>query len=168
VPSNIVLIGFMGTGKSVVGRRLAAGLDRCFVDTDEQIAAAAGRTIPEIFSVEGEAGFRERETAVLRSLTGISSTVIATGGGIMGRDENVALLRQIGPLVCLTARPEVILARTHPWEDRPLLAGVAEPAVAVDCLLRERASRYAMADLMIDTSDLTVEQVVDEICRVLR
>jgi shikimate kinase len=157
----------MGTGKSAVGQRLAERLDWQFIDVDERIGAASGRSIPELFMLEGEEGFRSRETAVLRSLSGTQSAVVATGGGIVGRDENIQLLRKIGPLVCLTARPGVILERTRPWEDRPLLAGASSPAEAVDRLLRERASRYALADRTIDTSDRTVEQVVDEICRVL-
>src|SRR4051794_3389152 len=101
----------MGTGKSVVGQRLAERLEREFVDTDERIAAAAGLAIPEIFAREGEPGFRERETAVVRSLAGRQPAVIGTGGGIVGREENIWLLRELGPLVCLTARPEVILER---------------------------------------------------------
>ena len=88
-----------------MGQRLAERLGRDFVDTDEQIVVAAGRSIPEIFRSEGEQGFRERETAALRSLSGLTGAVIATGGGIVGRDENVALLRAMGPLVCLAARP---------------------------------------------------------------
>src|SRR5947209_5015020 len=115
-PSNIVLVGFMGTGKSAVGQRLAVCLGMRFLDTDEQIVGTAGRSIPELFQAEGETGFRERETAVLKSLAGIAGAVIATGGGILGRTENLALLRELGPLVCLAARPGIILSRTQPWE----------------------------------------------------
>jgi shikimate kinase len=163
-PLNIVLVGFMGTGKTAVGQRLASHLGWEFVDTDEQIAAG-GRSIAEIFATEGEAAFRERETAALRSLSGRRSAVIATGGGIMGREENVKLLQALGSLVCLTARPETILERTRPWEDRPLLATAVSPADVVGQLLRDRAARYALAEHTIDTSDLTVEQVVETICR---
>src|SRR5437762_1116219 len=118
-PANIVLVGFMGTGLSVVGKRLAAQLGYQFVDTDEQIVAAAGRPIPELFQDEGEAGFRERETALLKSLAAAHGTVIATGGGALGRPENLTILRELGPLVCLAARPEIILSRTQPRESRP-------------------------------------------------
>jgi shikimate kinase len=166
--SNTVLVGFMGTGKSVVGRRLAERLGRLFVDTDERIVAGAGRSIPEIFQSEGEQGFRERETAALRSLSDVTGAVVATGGGIVSRDENIALLRAIGPLVCLAARPEVILERTRPWHDRPLLAGAADPLGTVARLLADRAPRYALADLTIDTSEREIEEVVDEICRALQ
>lgn len=166
-PSNIILVGFMGTGKSAVGERLAARLDWEFIDLDRRVEAIAGRTIPEIFTLEGEAGFRDRESQLLRSMVGTSGAVMATGGGIMGRDENVRLLRDLGTLVCLTARPEVILERTRPWEDRPMLAGASNPGAVVDRLLEERADRYALAELAVDTSDLTVEDVVEAICRAL-
>src|SRR5436309_2631321 len=147
--ANIVLVGFMGTGKSAVGERLAARRRCRFVDTDERIVAAAGRTIPEIFATEGEAGFRERETAILHSHAGAARIVLATGGGILGRDENLILLRALGPLVCLSARPEVILERTQPWQDRPLLAGADDPLGTVESLLAQRATRYALADLTV-------------------
>ena len=158
----------MGTGKTAVGQRLAVRFAWKFVDTDERIAAVAGLTIPEIFATEGEAGFRERETTFLRSLSGIVSTVISTGGGIMSLDENVALLRSLGPLICLTACPTVIVERTRPWLDRPLLADAASPSAVVARLLQERAARYALAERTIDTSALSVEQVVETICRGLR
>jgi shikimate kinase len=167
VASTIILVGFMGTGKSVVGKRLAERLGRPFVDTDALIVEAAGQTIPRIFAAEGEAGFRERETAVLRDLASTDGAVVATGGGVLGREENVLLLRGMGPLICLTAHPERILERTRPWSDRPMLAGAADPRLAVEQLLGERAAHYARADFTIDTSDRTVEEVVDEICRVL-
>src|SRR5687768_13052601 len=120
--SNIVLVGFMGTGKSAVGQRLARRLGKRFIDTDLRIVEAAGCSVAAIFQAEGERGFRDRETELLRTLVGSSNGVVATGGGILGRDENVELLQRIGPLVCLTARPELILERTRPWEERPLLA----------------------------------------------
>src|SRR5438874_7053483 len=144
-PSNIVLVGFMGTGKSVVGQRLADRLGRQYVDTDDRLTLDAGRSIPEVFEAEGEAGFRDRETAVLKALVGITGTVLATGGGILGRPENLALLRGLGPLVCLTARPEIILERTQPWESRPMLARATDPRAAVERLLAERAPQYGQA-----------------------
>src|SRR5438067_1084906 len=125
----------MGTGKSAVGERLAARLGFRFVDTDELIVAAAGRPIPDIFATEGEAGFRARETAILRSQTGATGAVFATGGGILVRDENLTLLQTLGPLVCLSARPDAILERTRPWQDRPLLAGAPDPQRRVEDLL---------------------------------
>jgi shikimate kinase len=164
---NIILVGFMGTGKSVVGQRLAERLGHSFVDTDTMIAASAGRSIPQIFAKEGEAGFRNRETEALRELTAARGVVVATGGGILGREENVLLLRRIGRLVCLTARPELIMERTRPWVDRPMLAGAQDPRAVIEQLLTARAAGYLLAEVTVDTSDRSVEEVVDELCRVL-
>jgi shikimate kinase len=164
---NIVLVGFMGTGKSAVGAALAARLGWELVDTDTLVAAAAGCAIAAVFAYEGEAAFRERESAAVAEATARDRAVIATGGGVLGRDENVRRLKATGTLVCLTARPEVILARTAPWEDRPLLAGAADPRGRVEALLAARAPRYALADLTVDTSDLSIDQVVDRILAAL-
>jgi shikimate kinase len=156
---NIVLVGFMGTGKSAVGAHLAQALGWPFVDTDVVVEARAGCRIAEIFARAGEPGFREQESAVVAEAAAQDRVVIATGGGVLGRDENVNRLKANGRLVCLTARPEVILERTHPWGDRPLLGTASDPRQAVERLLRDRAPHYALADLTIDTSDLTVEEV---------
>lgn len=163
-PLNLVLVGFMGTGKSAVGRLLSRRLGRPFFDTDAWIARRAGMPIPEIFRRLGEGAFRALETEAAREAASRRGQVVATGGGILSRDENVALLRSSGVLVCLRARPEVILARTAPWESRPLLRAASDPREAVERLLAERAPRYALADWSVDTSDLSVEQVADAIC----
>jgi shikimate kinase len=157
--SNIVLVGFMGTGKTAVGRALAARLGRTFVDTDRWIAEDAGLPIPRIFAEQGEVAFREREAAAIVRAAALSHAVIATGGGALGRSENVERLRATGILVCLTARPEVILARTRPWTDRPMLAGAADPAARVAELLAARETLYAQADFAVDTSDIHVSEV---------
>src|SRR5947208_12794232 len=102
--SNIVLVGFMGTGKTAVGRELAARLGRGFADTDVWIVEEAGVPIPQIFAGEGEAAFRMREARAVARAAGLSGAVIATGGGALGTDENVERLRSSGVLVCLTAR----------------------------------------------------------------
>src|SRR5687768_2689938 len=102
----------MGTGKSAVGRRLARKLGRRFVDSDAWIVRRAGRTIPEVFQLHGESAFRDLETAAARAYSTPSRCVLSTGGGMLGRDENVALLRQGGVLVCLEASPDIILERT--------------------------------------------------------
>jgi shikimate kinase len=160
---NIVLVGFMGTGKSAVGGALAARLGWTLVDTDVLVAAEAGCAISELFAREGEAGFRDRESRAVAQAAAQDGVVIATGGGVLGRDENVRALKERGTLVCLSARPEVILARTAPWQDRPMLAGAANPHARVAELLAARASRYALADLAVDTSDLSIDAVVDQI-----
>jgi shikimate kinase len=167
-PSNLILVGFMGVGKSTVGRLLARRLGCRFQDLDERIVAESGCCIPDIFAREGEAGFRERETAALRALRGESGWVIAAGGGAMGRDANVVLMHALGRIICLTARPEVILERTRPWQDRPMLAGAPDPLRRIEELIAARAPRYALADLTVDTSELTVEEVVEGVCRALR
>lgn len=154
----------MGTGKSVIGKRLARRLGRGFMDTDRWIRGEAGMGIPEIFREHGEHAFRELETSAARLVAKRRSLVVSTGGGMLGRDENVQLLRNNGVLICLAARPEVILARTAPWEGRPMLQTAANPREAVEKLLAERSERYALADWTVDTSDLTPNQVVDTIC----
>lgn len=163
---NIVLIGFMGTGKSAVGRVLARRLGRQHLDTDAEIERQAGRTIPEIFTAEGEAAFRTREAALLSSLTppsltvkgvgGLGSLILSTGGGTPLRPENAALLKQIGAVVWLDVAPEAILARVQrSLHERPLLAAHQEdPLDRIQSLLADRAPRYAaLADYTLDTSD---------------
>jgi len=160
----VVLVGFMGTGKSAVGRALARLLKRRLLDTDQWVAAEAAMPIPTLFADFGEQAFRDLETAAAREAGRPRGLIVATGGGIMGRDENLELLRRGGVLICLRARPEVILARTAPWESRPLLRGAADPAAAVERLLAEREPRYALADWSVDTSDLEPPAVAEVIC----
>ena len=93
--------------------------------------------------------------------------VVSTGGGIVGRDENLALLRRGGILISLQARPEVILERTKPWDERPMLRTAPDPRAAIDRLLADRAPRYALADWTLDTSDLSLDDSVRRICRQL-
>jgi shikimate kinase len=164
---NIVLVGFMGTGKSAVGAALAERLGRPLLDTDALIEQRAGRPIAQIFAAEGEAAFRDLETAIVAEVAAQGPLVIATGGGVLGRDENVARLKASGRLVCLTAHPDVILTRTAPWEDRPLLASAPDPRAAVERLLQARAARYALADVTVDTSDRTVVEVADQVLSAL-
>lgn len=164
---NIVLVGFMGTGKSAVGRNLARRLRRQFLDTDNWIRCEAGMTIPEVFERFGETAFRDLETEAARAVAREQRTVVSTGGGMLGRDENVRLLQSNGVLICLQARPEVILERTAPWEGRPMLKTAPNPREAVEQLLAARADRYALADWTLETSDLQVDEVVDQICEKL-
>lgn len=163
---NIILVGFMGTGKSAVGRLLAQRLNRVFLDLDRKIEKEAGHSIAEIFAKEGEAGFREREARAVREAVELKDHVIATGGGVMLREENIRLLKKCGRLICLTASPDAILQRTMATgPSRPLLAG-HDPRARVEQLLKLRAPFYAQADRTIDTSEKSVEQVAEEIlCR---
>ncbi|MCE9519868.1 MAG: NAD-dependent epimerase/dehydratase family protein [Verrucomicrobia bacterium] len=154
---NIVLIGLMGSGKSAVGRLAAQSLGFEFVDTDQMIVSSAGKTIPEIFASEGEAGFRARETAILRSLIGRQRHVIATGGGIVTQPDNLPLLQQLGFVVWLNADIEILRRRTSRSHDRPLLR-TADPAAVLRELFAARAPLYESAsELKITTDDLSLE-----------
>ncbi|MDQ2686794.1 MAG: shikimate kinase [Armatimonadota bacterium] len=154
---NIVLIGFMGTGKSAVGRSLATRLKARFVDTDAEIEKEALKSVADIFAQEGEAAFRKREGDLLiRLLRDNAPIVVSTGGGMALRDENVRLLKKIGPIVWLTAPSPVILARVRQnLQRRPLLAGQAQdPLPRIQQLLAERNPRYrAIKDYEFDTSN---------------
>jgi shikimate kinase len=161
---NVVLVGFMGTGKSAVGRALARRMGRRLFDTDAWIVGEAAMPIPALFTEFGEEAFRQLETRAAARVERPQALVVSTGGGILGQDENVDLLRRGGVLINLTARPEIILKRTAPWDSRPMLKTAANPEEAVLGLLAERAERYALADWTIDSSDLAVSQVADQIC----
>ncbi|MDX1933846.1 MAG: shikimate kinase [Capsulimonadales bacterium] len=168
--NNIALIGFMGCGKSTVGRLLATRLEREFIDTDAVIVRSAGRTIPEIFLEEGEAAFRDRESAALREAVETEGSVIATGGGAVLREENVRILRENALIVWLTARAEVIVRRTgHGVAARPVLAAWADdPLAHVLNLLGQRGPIYQRAaHRIVDTSDRTPAAIVNEIVRKL-
>jgi shikimate kinase len=161
---KIVLTGFMGTGKSVVGRRLAERLALPFVDLDDAIEAAAGMTIAEIFALEGESGFRRREREVIASMADRGRCVMATGGGAVLDPENLRNLKTGAVLVCLSADPTVILRRLGDDVRRPLLQ-TQDRLARIRELLQQRAAAYAQADLSIDTSEAGVEEIVDRIVR---
>ena len=156
---NIVLIGLMGSGKTTVGRIVAQMIGFQFVDTDAMIVETAGKTIPEIFASEGEAGFRLRESAALRSLLGKRGCVIATGGGIITQPRNPPILRHLGYIVWLDADPERLARRTAMNSNRPLLAGEEDPKAKLERLLTERKPLYkSLADLRIQTAELTPQE----------
>jgi len=161
----IVLMGFMGTGKSEVGRRLAQRLGRAFVDTDQLIEEHAGKRVAAIFAEDGEAAFRALERDAVRDAAR-GGTVISVGGGAVLDSENVRVLRAAGLLVHLTARPDVILERVGDPRSRPLLGD--DPRAAVTRLLAEREPSYAAAaDVTIDTSDRSADEVVQDIQQAL-
>jgi shikimate kinase len=155
----IVLVGFMGAGKSSVGRTLAriTGLSR--FDTDEMVAARFGLTIPEIFAAHGEEKFRDAETSALRELSGKGQAIIVTGGGIVLRAENVALLQELGTIVYLSADEETLFSRISRRSTRPLLQ-TPNPRLTVSELLAKRRQFYRdAADLEVDTSALKHDEV---------
>jgi shikimate kinase len=156
-PHNIVLVGFMGSGKTSIGRLVAQRLGFQFVDTDAVIVERAGMPVAKIFERHGEAWFREQETATLRSLGILNRAVISTGGGIVGREENRALLRGLGFVVWLTASEEVIFERVSRNKKRPLLQ-TADPRATVHDLLEKRRGLYeAVAQFTLETTTLAHE-----------
>ena len=161
--SNIVLIGFMGCGKSSIGRRLATRIGHDFVDSDELIVTDAGKPITEIFKAEGEDGFRNRETAVLESLLGSTGIVLATGGGAVLRPINRDLLRSVGRVVWLHADPDILFERATRNRKRPLLE-VENPRTTFRNLLEERLPIYQeAADIRVDATGLSHVQTVKSI-----
>lgn len=167
-PGTLFLVGPMGAGKSTIGRLLAARLGRRFVDMDEEIAAASGRSIPRIFQEEGEDAFRRLERDALRRLRAEGGDlVVATGGGVVLDPANRRLLRE-GIVVWLDAPPEVTAARTAGDANRPLLAGV-DPLEKAQELDRKRRPLYAeVADHRVPGGGMGVEEVVADILAFLR
>ncbi len=165
---NIVLTGFMGTGKTAVGRQLASRLNMNFIDTDVEVEYATGLKIHEIFKRYGEQRFRAEERTAVEKAAGFRNTVIATGGGVVLDPENMQNLRKSGVIVLLEARPEVIARRVRRHNNRPLLANRERLIERIENLLQERAPYYEDCDCKIDTSDLSIQGVVDKIVAVLR
>lgn len=139
---HIFLIGMMGCGKSTIGRRLSALLDAAFIDLDDAIAAHEGRTIPEIFAASGDAGFRVCETAALRRVCAAPPCVVATGGGIVTREENIALMRGHGLVVWLNRPLDDMIADLR-QDTRPNLAGDKEERMRTLFAAREALYRRA-------------------------
>ena len=157
----IVLTGFMGTGKTSVGRMLAQALGREFVDMDASIEAEQGLPIREIFATRGESYFREREAEWCARLAHASNHVIATGGGALVDPRNRAAFRD-AIVICLEASPAEILARLGHSQPRPLLA-TPNPQARIAELLAARRAAYAEIERHVDTSGKSIEQIVQEI-----
>lgn len=159
---NIVLTGFMGTGKTEVGRILADRLGFCLIDVDAEIVKSRGMAVADIFRLSGEESFRDAESHVIREVAARRNAVISTGGGAVLRPENVDALRSSGIIVCLTASPETIYERTSRTTDRPLLQ-VDDPLRRIRQLLEQRRPFYETADIVIDTENKTPADVAEEI-----
>ena len=166
---NIVLIGFMGVGKTSLGKLLASKLGRAFIDLDEKIEHDAKMSIPQIFETHGEKYFRELEKAAVREVSARKNIVIATGGGTVKDAENLQLLKNSGVVICLTTDPEEIFRRTQKRGERPLLDGGGnERLETIKKLLDERQQFYNQADYQIDTTDWSPLQITNEICDILK
>ena len=165
---SIVLIGMMGAGKSSVGACLCRQTGLGLFDTDEIVASKFGMSIPEIFAEHGEKEFRNAETEALRAIRTEEKTIIITGGGIVLRKENVEILRTQGVIVWLDGEEETLLARASRKQNRPLLQ-TKNPRKAFSQILRARRPLYAnIADVRVDTSVLTNEEVAVAILAKLR
>lgn len=166
--NNIVLTGFMGSGKSSVGIKLAERLDRTFVDMDREIEKICGMTISDMFRRYGEQRFRSEERIMARKLAGQNGLIIATGGGVVLGEGNLEALRENGVVINLEAKPEQIYQRVNRKKgSRPLLKKdlTIEDVVA---MIASRKALYDQAELCVDTSDKSINEVVDEIIAYLR
>jgi shikimate kinase len=159
---SIVLVGMMGAGKSSVGRRVALRLGIPFVDADTEIEKAAGMAITDIFAIRGEAEFRAGEARVILRLLEGGPQVLATGGGAFVNPDTRAAVAAKGISIWLKAEPDVLMKRIRRRQDRPLLH-TADPAATLRKLLDEREPVYALADLTVQSREVTHDRIVDEI-----
>ena len=167
--TNIALIGYMGTGKTVVGKLLSERLGKEFLELDWLIEEQAGKSIPDIFKDSGEIGFRELEIEVTKQVAGRENTVIACGGGIVLNKINTDRLRQNGVTVCLTATPDVTLERVSVEQGQRPLLEVEDQLKTIKEMLEFRGPFYERAaDITVDTSELSINGVVDKIIEILK
>ena len=164
--SNIALIGFMGAGKTAVGKALAEKLNKKFVEMDSLIEQKAGKSIPEIFQHDGETAFRELEIEVAKEVSGGENLVIACGGGVVLNKINIDRLKEESIIVYLTVSPRAVLKRiSNDAEVRPLLK-VENPSSTIKELLRFRKPFYERAaDIKVNTSNLDINSVVEQIIK---
>jgi shikimate kinase len=163
----LILIGMMGAGKTTVGRELARRLNMRFVDCDHELIARTGVSIPTIFEIEGEAGFRQRESRLLAELFGETGIIIATGGGIVLDPANRALLSEHGTVIYLNAPPHILWERTRRDRNRPLLQ-IENPRERIEELYRQRDPLYrAVADIIVDGERGSCASMVNRIEKAL-
>jgi shikimate kinase len=167
VTDSVFLVGFMGSGKSAVGRELAERLDWRFVDVDEEIVAETGCPVPELFEREGEAGFRKREASCLRKMLSGSHQVVACGGGIVTVQGNLTRLLATPGAVCLEVSPEEAWRRIGQDPNRPLLQGT-DPEATLRRILAEREPLYAQFAIRIQTDGFRTSEVADQVLSELR
>lgn len=162
---NVVLIGFMGTGKSTIGKKLARRLNWGFQDTDYEIEQAEGQTIPELFTAKGEAAFRALETDMLKRILASHAQVVSTGGGCVLAEENRRLMLDNSIVVALGASADTIVSRLADKADRPLLAG--DIRERVNTLLAKREGFYDFAHVQIPTDHYEPDEIVEHILRMI-
>jgi shikimate kinase len=165
---NIILIGYRGTGKSTIGKRLADKLGRDFVDTDLLLVERAGKTIREIFDTEGEKAFRDRESAVIMDVAARDNVVVAAGGGAILRPENVASLKKNGKVIWLQADSRTLHARIAAdpatAASRPSLTAIGGALEEIQHLLAQRTPAYqSAADSSLDVSRLSIDDAVNHL-----
>ena len=166
--NNIYLVGMPGAGKTTVGRQLARRMHRSFIDADHEIEARTGVKIPLIFDIEGEHGFRDRESKVIAELGRQTNLVVATGGGAVLRPENRAALKEGGIVVYLHATPHLLFERTRLDHNRPLLQ-VADPMKKIEDLFAERDPLYCeVADITINSLGGSISHLVRQLERELQ
>ena len=166
MPNNIILIGFMGSGKTTVGTKLSYRKRVPFYDTDKLIEQKEKRTISDIFAQEGEEAFRKMETALLQRLTkkrSNAAAIFSVGGGTPLREENRSLLHKLGKVIYLKVKPETVYERLKNDTTRPLLQG-KDPMEKIQTLMEQREEKYLdVADMVLLCDDLTVEEIVEQI-----
>lgn len=165
--SNLALIGFMGSGKSSVGRLIAEQLHFSFLDTDDTIESGAGKSIADIFAQQGEAAFRELERSLVAELASRTQTVISTGGGLPVHPANLASLKSHSLIVCLWAGSESIWERVRHQQHRPLLKE-GDPLAKIRELLASREPFYRQADVLINTEMRSVKEVAHQVIHQFR
>jgi shikimate kinase len=161
--NNIFLVGPMGAGKSTIGRQLSTVLKKEFRDSDHEIVARTGASIPLIFEIEGEEGFRKRESAMIDELTGMNDLVLATGGGAVLNEDNRCWLKERGVVIYLFASLDQLFERTRRDRNRPLLQ-TENPRARLEELMAARDPIYReVADMVVHTDDRSIKSVVKEI-----
>lgn len=161
--NNIYLVGMPGAGKTTVGRQLARRMQRSFIDADHEIEARTGVRIPLIFDIEGEQGFRDRESKVIAELAAESNLIVATGGGAVLRPQNRAALKQGGTVVYLHVAPRLLYERTRLDPNRPLLQ-VADPMSKIEELFAQRDPLYReVADIVVNSIGGSISHLVKQV-----